>query len=47
MSKKLIKEASRLPFYEVWEENGKLSEIICKDFSLEYFLKDEYKNNSN
>ena len=45
MAKTLIKEISNPPFYEVWEENGKLSEIICQDFSMEYFLKD--KNISN
>ena len=43
MTKTLIREISNPPFYEVLEENGKLSKIICRDFSTEYFLKNEYK----
>lgn len=46
MTKTLIREMSNPPFYEVLEENGKLSEIICRDFSTEYFLKNEYKHSN-
>ena len=46
MTKTLIREMSNPPFYEVLEENEKLSEIICRDFSTEYFFKNEYKHSN-